>query len=184
MFAIKPVIAPEWHGVLTGQLTDTGNASIAIGGCDTQLTGAQLASLIDELKDLKWQRCNLFRERSNRTPVTELVAAGMVWLDEHYPDHVTRFDPSTFHVMRNTCVLTQATGMDGWTATAEAVADRITWGDFEMLGFSVAYDDSITDFNQSRRVYEARVNELNQAWLDAYAARGVTTQHNATESIK
>lgn len=45
--------------------------------------------------------------------VTERVQAGMDWLDEHYPDHVERFDPDNFDIHSNeVCVLAQAAQMD------------------------------------------------------------------------
>jgi hypothetical protein len=96
--------------------------------------------------------------------IDERVANGMSWLDQRFPGHVERFDPDTFHIMlepaRNghsgRCVLMQATGARGWVEARSAVG--MEWLSLKIIdfGFAATYPES---------------DELNQAWIKAYAER-------------
>lgn len=104
--------------------------------------------------------------------VQERVAAGMAWLDTMYPTHVERFNPDRFDIMcrwhegdplgtERTCVLVQATREMYWS---DACA-------------TAGIDDSDDEFAIGHGFYPTEDDgdraQLNQAWLDAYAARKI-----------
>lgn len=107
--------------------------------------------------------------------VQERVQAGMAWLDERFPDHVERFNPDNFDIMCRSqdndgwdhdrrCVLLQATGTFYWMDVCYLVGLDPLETEVVDLGFYPTW--------RTIQLHEdTELDQLNQAWLDAYAAR-------------
>jgi hypothetical protein len=112
----------------------------------------------------------------NETP-QERVAAGMAWLDEHYPNHVKTFKPDNFDIMcryrpaplgDRTCVIMQATGkVTDYDAAINQAGFDILDQEVIELGFYPNYQDNPV----AEDAFGEDTDALNAAWLAAYAQR-------------
>lgn len=142
--------------------------SVNLGNLSMSLSTGELMTLRNQITERLYERHTNRRHAANQRDEAELVTVGMAWLDEHYPDHPNTFDPDSFHIMCDDgkqCAVIMASCL-GWGQAIEKHPE-LTHGGADAMGFTTSWASE----NENYAQFNERVERLNRAWINAYAAR-------------